>query len=200
MGETPYRHRRVVIRGRRCVKLNYIRISYVRCGRSAPYTFLPYSSSRGLPIPHLRLLPSACHSPLSSPLPPPPTMADMQRTLQSSRWSTLVSHAWNREAHINGLELEALQLGLRWHASQPLSLGARLPVLLDSSVAYYITRKGRTNATSLLSICRRTSALTLALSASLVPMWLPSHLNPADAPSRSLHALASGSHLLAAAP
>ena len=161
-------------------------------------------------IPSLLQRTQTCHSSYSSSAiglpqpavaasPRPPDVADVRQPLQSTRWSTLVSHAWSREAHINCLELEALQLGVRWHASQPSSLGARLPVLVDSSAAYYITRKGRTSATSLLTICRRTSAVTLALSASLVPMWLPSQLNPADAPSRSIHALASGSHLLAAA-
>ena len=135
---------------------------------------------------------------LSSPH--PPAVTAVQRSLQSGRWSTLVSRAWDREAHINCLELEAMQLGVRWHASRPLSLGARLPLLLDSSVAYYITRKGRTTASSLLSTFRRTAAVTLAMSATLVPMWVPSHLNPADAPSRSIQALASGCHQLARAP
>ena len=93
-----------------------------------------------------------------------------------------------------------MQLGVRWHASRPSSQGARLPLLLDSSVAYYVTRKGRTTASSLLSTFWRTAAITLAMSATLVPMWVPSHLNPADAPSRSIQALASGSQQLARGP
>jgi hypothetical protein len=132
--------------------------------------------------------------------PQAPTVTAVQHSLQSARWSTLVSRAWDREAHINCLELEAMQLGVRWHASRPSSLGARLPLLLDSSVAYYVTRKGRTTASSLLSTFRRTAAVTLAMSATLVPMWIPSHLNPADAPSRSIQAVASGSQQLARAP
>ena len=132
--------------------------------------------------------------------PPPPTDTAVQHSLQSARWSTLVSRVWDREAHINCLELEAMQLGVRWHASRPSSLGARLPLLLDSSVVFYVTRKGRTTASSLLPTFRRTAAVSLAMSATLVPMWVPSHLNPADAPSRSIEALASGSQQLARAP
>lgn len=142
------------------------------------------STSHSLSVPLVQ--PSAVVFPV------PQCDADIARTVQASRWSTLVSHAWERRAHINGLELEAMHLGLRWYASLPSSIGARLPLLLDSSAAYYITRKGRTSTAALLSIFRRCSALTLALSASLAPMWLPSQLNPADSPSRSMTASASG--------
>lgn len=135
--------------------------------------------------------------PAASAFPSPVCEDDIDQSIQLTSWSTLVSSAWRREAHINSLELEAMHLGLRWYASRPSSIGARLPLLLDSSTAYYITRKGRTSTSHLLSIFRRCSALTLALSASLAPMWLPSHLNPADAPSRSIQALASGCQQLA---
>ncbi len=135
--------------------------------------------------------------PAASCFPQPLCDDDVQRSIQATRWSTLISTPWAADAHINCLELEALLLGLRWHASRPASMNARLPLLVDSSTAYYIARKGRTSATALLPLFRRCSALTLALSASLAPMWLPSHLNPADAPSRSVPALASGSDILA---
>jgi hypothetical protein len=163
---------------------------------------------------HLRSLlqQTQCPPPLSDPAlpalsqpavtasPPPATVSEVQQPVRAARWSTLISHEWEKEEHINALELEAMQLGLQWHASRSSSAGVRLPVLLDSSTAYYITRKGRSASPFLLTSFRRTAALTLALSATLVPMWLPSHLNPADAPSRSLQALASGCHQLARAP
>ena len=148
------------------------------------------------PPPRAAELPQPC----LAASPPPLTVDAVQRALRRARWSTLVSQAWGREEHINGLELEAMQLGVRWHASRPASFGARLPLLLDSSAAYGITRKGRTAAEHLLSIYRRTAAVTLATNNVLVPMWLPSYLNPADAPSRSFPALASGYSQLAAAP
>jgi hypothetical protein len=134
--------------------------------------------------------------PVMTAAPSPPCELDVGRAIQSARWSTLISCSWGNESHINCLELEALQLGLRWFASRPSSIGVRLPLLVDSSTVYCIMRKGRSSATSLLSLFRRCSALTLAMSASLVPVWLPSHLNPADAPSRNTFmASASGQHL-----
>ena len=152
---------------------------------------LPSSSSES---------PLVLSQPSASAFPSSVLVSTVQQSVQPTRWSTLVSRAWTRQAHINSLELEAMQLGVRWHASRPASIGARLPLILDSSVAYHITRKGRTTASALLSTFRRTAALTLAMSVSLVPVWLPSHLNPADAPSRSIQALASGCHQLAVAP
>ena len=129
----------------------------------------------------------------------PPSDSHVARQVRSAHWSTLVSSPWGRDAHINSLELEALYLGLRWCASRPALMGARLPVLLDSSVAYYIARKGRSSTGRLLTVFRRCSAITLATGTSLAPMWIPSKLNPADAPSRSIQALASGCHKLASA-
>ncbi len=143
---------------------------------------------------------STFSQPAACAFPAPPMEVDIERQIRSRRWATLVSAPWTRPAHINSLELDALHLGLSWHASRPASVGARLPLLVDSSTAYYIARKGRTSTAALLSVFRRCSAITLALSASLAPMWLPSHLNPADAPSRSIHALASGSRQLARSP
>jgi hypothetical protein len=122
------------------------------------------------------------------------------RQVGSAHWSTLVSSPWGRDAHINILELEALHLGLLWCASRPTLTGARLPVLVDSSAAYYIARKGRSSTGRLLTVFRRCSAVALAMAASLTPMWIPSELNPADAPSRSTQALASGCRKLARAP
>ena len=138
--------------------------------------------------------------PAKAAFPSAPSETAIQHAVEGCRWSTLISAPWRSHDHINGLELEALHLGLRWCVSRPASIGARLPFLVDSSVAYYIARKGRTSTPHLLTIFRRCSALTLALSASMAPVWLPSQLNPADAPSRSLHALASGSHQLASEP
>ena len=143
---------------------------------------------------------TSLQQPAKAAFPSAPSEAAIQHAVQACRWSTIISAPWQTHDHINGLELEALHLGLRWCASRPASIGARLPFLVDSSVAYYIVRKGRTSTPHLLSIFRRCSALTLALSASMAPVWLPSQLNPADAPSRSLHALASGSHQLASEP
>ena len=96
--------------------------------------------------------------------------ANVAEHIRSTRWSTFVSSPWDREEHINTQELEALHLGLRWCASRPALMGARLPVLVDSSAAYNIARKGRSSTEQLLTIFRRCTAITLALGAYLAPM------------------------------
>jgi hypothetical protein len=133
--------------------------------------------------------PMARHSPASVPV------ALVQSTICSSSWTTLISMPWQKSAHINALELHSVLLALRWSLSRPATVGSRLPFLVDSSVVYYALRKGRSRASSILCLLRRCSALSLGMGCSLFPVWVPSALNPADAPSRSTTASASGKPL-----
>ena len=103
-----------------------------------------------------------------------------------SRWPTIVSAPVRRPEHINVLELRALVLAVRWF----LSLGRppdpiRVLSLLDSSVALFSVSKGRSSSFALLRVLRGLSALLLAGGLFLSPLWVPSHLNPSDAPSRA---------------
>jgi len=88
------------------------------------------------------------------------------------------------EQHINALEMHAVLLALRHHLSSPGSVSSRLFCLVDSAVAYHVLWKGRTSSRSLLHVNRQISATLLANGIALLPCWIPSEWNPADAPSR----------------
>jgi hypothetical protein len=107
-------------------------------------------------------------------------------TVSSSRWSTIVSKAWRDVEHINALELRSALLAVQWALSFPSSLHARVYLLLDSTVALFSLWKGRSSSPKLLLILRQISACLLAGGVSLLCGWLPSEVNPADAPSRIL--------------
>lgn len=109
-------------------------------------------------------------------------------TVRTARWSTLVSTTWRGPEHINVLELRAALLALHWVLSHPSAMGGRVYLLLDSAVALFSLWKGRSRSPSLLLILRKISALLLAGGLSLLCGWVPSAVNPADAPSRSLGA------------
>jgi len=68
--------------------------------------------------------------------------------------------------------------------SYPSSLNRRVYLLLDSTVAFFSLWKGRSSSPALLLVLRKISALLLASGLSLLPGWVPSAVNPADAPSR----------------
>ena len=104
--------------------------------------------------------------------------------VSSSRWSTLVSKAWRDAEHINALELRSALLAVQWALSFPSSLHSRVYLLLDSTVALFSLWKGRSSSPKLLLILRQISACLLAGGVSLLCGWLPSEVNPADAPSR----------------
>jgi hypothetical protein len=106
-------------------------------------------------------------------------------TVATSSWRTLVSHAWRDEEHINSLELRAALLAIHWVLScGPRALGRRVYLLLDSSAAFFTLWKGRSSSPRLLLVLRKINALLLAGGLTLLPGWLPSAVNPADAPSR----------------
>ena len=107
-------------------------------------------------------------------------------------WRTLVSKAWGAAEHINALELRAALLAVHWVLSYPSSLSSRVYLLLDSTVAFFALWKGRSSSPQLLLVLRKLSALLLCSSLSLLSGWVPSAVNPADAPSRLLPACPLG--------
>lgn len=118
------------------------------------------------------------------------TMSNVARdTIQSTEWTTIVSSPWQRLAHINELELEAVILALRAVLSTARASphrAYRVHLITDSSVVYHSLLKGRSSSPALLRLLRRCSALALGGGLSLVLVWVPSALNPADSPSRFL--------------
>ena len=108
-------------------------------------------------------------------------------TVEAAPWRTIVSVPWLGDEHINVLELRAALLAVHWVLSYPSALASRVFLLLDSTVAFFSLWKGRSSSPALLLVLRKISALLLAGGLSLLPGWVPSAVNPADAPSRLLH-------------
>jgi hypothetical protein len=104
--------------------------------------------------------------------------------VRSVPWRTVVSKAWSSAEHINALELRSALLAAHHAAFYPSSHLSRVYLLLDSTVAFFTLWKGRSSSPALLLILRKLSALQLASGITLLPGWLPSSVNPADAPSR----------------
>jgi len=105
-------------------------------------------------------------------------------TVGAVPWRTIVSSPWCGDEHINVLELRAALLAVHWVLSYPSSLSSRVFLLLDSTVAFFSLWKGRSSSPALLLVLRKISALLLAGGLSLQLGWVPSAVNPADAPSR----------------
>jgi hypothetical protein len=108
-------------------------------------------------------------------------------------WTTIVSSRWRGQEHINTLELRAALLAVHWALSFPSALRRRVFLLVDSTAAFFSLWKGRSSSPALLLVLRKISALLLAGGLSLLPGWLPSAVNPADAPSRLLPVSPQGS-------
>lgn len=112
------------------------------------------------------------------------TYAEMYAEVGDASWSTLVSKAWHTPEHINALELRAVLLALHWALSFPSSHLSRVYLLVDSTVTFFTLWKGRCSSPQLLWIMRKVAALLLANGMQLLTGWIPSAVNPADAPSR----------------
>ena len=110
--------------------------------------------------------------------PPPAELAGVQ-------WSTIVSSRWEREEHINSLELRAAMTAVRWALSSSAAINSRLLHLCDSSVVVGALSKGRSSSVLLLRRCRRMAAWLLASGLRLFMRWVPTEWNPADGPSRA---------------
>ena len=117
-----------------------------------------------------------------------PSFDRFYNAVAAQRWRAIISKPWSDPEHINCLELRAALLAVHHCLSSPSALSSRVFLLLDSTVAFFSLWKGRSSSPTLLPVVRKISALLLAGGLSLLPGWLPSALNPADAPSRLLPA------------
>jgi hypothetical protein len=104
--------------------------------------------------------------------------------LLSARWSTIIASKWHHEEHINSLELRSISTALRWVLSHPSAIGSRLLLLSDSQVAVGALSKGRSSSHTIMCRLRPINTLLLSTGVQLHTRWVPSHVNPADGPSR----------------
>lgn len=109
-------------------------------------------------------------------------------TPEQLQWRTVVAAPWRRDdgEHINELEVRAATTALRWASAQPTTPGTRLTLVVDSSVAAYAIRKGRSSSHALLRRLRVFAAHALAFRVYVDTRWVRSDRNPADGPSRLL--------------
>lgn len=105
--------------------------------------------------------------------------------VEKHEWKWATSHAWHHEEHINALEYGELLIALRRHLRSASNWGQRVVVLVDSTVVTYGASKGRSGAHRLNTLGRRLAALTLPTGTRVLPVWVPTESNPADAPSRA---------------
>lgn len=108
-----------------------------------------------------------------------------------NEWRTLISSTWRWKEHINTLELRAIVLALRRVLSSPSSHngsgGCRLMLLCDSAVVTYAMLKGRSSSPALVNGMKQMAALLLSSGIRLGIVWIPTEINPADAPSRAVN-------------
>jgi hypothetical protein len=102
----------------------------------------------------------------------------------SSPWRADVTLPWRTPSHINSLEMHAALLAVHRVASYRAPLDSRVYLLLDNTACLFALLKGRSSSVELLLPLRKVAAVALAAGLVLMPAWLPSELNPADAPSR----------------
>jgi hypothetical protein len=127
----------------------------------------------------------ALAAPVALPPPPPAPLSLGQAVplFRSHSFHTVISARWRFQAHINQLECHAILTALRRALSSSFA-ASRLLMLTDSAVVHATLRKGRCRSPGLLNIYRKIAALSLATGVRVLSHWIPSHLNPADGPSR----------------
>ncbi len=108
----------------------------------------------------------------------------LEALVRGCAWGVEISAHWRRPEHINVLEMRAVHAAVRWALACAGASQTRLVLLTDSSAVLGALLKGRSSSRALLARARALSGLLLASGARLVPRWVPSALNPADAPSR----------------
>lgn len=105
-------------------------------------------------------------------------------------WKIAISHRWRHEEHINGLEVRSALAAFRWSLTKPSVLRpsptdhTKLLLLCDSSATVGSMNKGRSSSHNLLRPLRSITSLVLATGITIHVKWIPTGLNPADAPSR----------------
>ncbi|CAK0798858.1 unnamed protein product, partial [Prorocentrum cordatum] len=99
-------------------------------------------------------------------------------------WKVCFYGRFNRAADIVILEGEALVMGVRHFVRNTANHGRRLLLLCDKMGLVLASGKGRSSVPSLNLVLRRLAAISIFANIDITVRWIPSELNPADAPSR----------------
>ncbi|CAE7407977.1 unnamed protein product, partial [Symbiodinium sp. CCMP2592] len=107
----------------------------------------------------------------------------IERLAGLHRWSVTESKPFRKRQHINILELEVIHREYSDLVSQ-VKGGLRCVNLTDSRVVLGAVAKGRSSSRNLNRVLRRCLALSLAGQKILYNVWVSTHANPSDFPSR----------------
>jgi hypothetical protein len=110
---------------------------------------------------------------------------ELERVIECLDWRVAGDWSFTQSSHINLSELRALKGELRALALDPTRHRHRRIVLLDSRVVVGATAKGRSSSFKLNGLLRSCLGYTLGPRISLGLIWINTHINPADHPSRS---------------
>lgn len=105
------------------------------------------------------------------------------RTLMKHRWTTTEKLVFRRKEHINLLEMEMLKKEIQDRANSGRG-NCRVVNLCDSRVVVGAYAKGRSSSRMLNHRLRCCLAWTLTADLSISNLWVDTHSNPADFPSR----------------
>ena len=108
-------------------------------------------------------------------------------TIDTRRWlgrHVLSTKVKQKQHHINRLELEAVDLAIRWRI-RAKARTRRCLHLVDSQMALSVLARGRGSSKRLTPAVRRISARQLATGMIIVWGFVRSGLNPSDKPSRA---------------
>ncbi|CAK0825193.1 unnamed protein product [Prorocentrum cordatum] len=104
--------------------------------------------------------------------------------LLADPWSVAAARRWRRAAAIHVLEAEGARWAVRRLARNSQLHGHRHLILGDSLGVVCACEKGRAAHFALDVVCREICAISVASGMQLRFRWIPSELNPGDAPSR----------------
>ena len=105
----------------------------------------------------------------------------MARWALKQPWSTVFALTCS-----DGDDIRAARQSVRRATRKHRGHGVKLALLLDSRVAVGALAHGRSPAPAINRLLKVLLPDLLAFNAYIVPLWVPSEANPADAPSRHL--------------
>eukprot|EP00971_Amphidinium_carterae_P136258 2699960-Amphidinium_carterae.1 len=115
---------------------------------------------------------------------PPQINEALNAFVCSSQFRAASSYTFKSEAHINRQEMLAWLSGLRFVVRHKLARGRRVVCAIDSMVSVNVIKKGRSSSRQLNAVLQRALALQVIHGIDVLPLWIPSEVNPADDPTR----------------
>ncbi len=120
-------------------------------------------------------------------LPPESSMQklqpDIQKLMLAHKWKATKSYKFSQESHVNLQEMRAFKAELKTRSLENLG-GSRCINLVDSRVVLGAWSKGRSSSVSLNPIMRSCLGYVICGQVKMINVWVDTHSNPADEPSR----------------